>query len=368
MRILLLILTFVIMAQPALAKKVYEQDYFGETEIYKAKFEDTLIHLARNNELGFVELRAANPTLDPWIPGAGARILLPKQHLLPEASRKGLVINLSEMRIYYFKTPGEAPLTYPISIGREGLKTPTGKTSVVRKKDGPTWRPTDRMRKEDPELPASVPPGPDNPLGTHALYLGWPQYMVHGTNKPYGIGRRVSSGCIRMYPEHIKELFPKVPVGTPVTVVDQPVKAGWIEDKLYIEVSPTQEQAIKIEEDGVLKSYEITAADMKLITKKAGAYADKIDWVKVRKAVQGHQGYPVPILDINRSPSRHAQGEFEEMLDKADASDKDVKQIRENVQKAKEGNPSDKVASSSNDKKRSNEFRMDNFSRPSFND
>ena len=211
----------------------YDKDYFGETEIYKAAFEDTLIHLARNNGLGFVELRAANPTLDPWIPGAGARITLPKKHLLPDAPRKGLVINLSEMRIYYFKNPGEQPLTYPISIGREGLQTPKGTTSIVRKKEGPTWRPTARMREEDPELPASVPPGPDNPLGTHAMYLGWSQYLIHGTNKPFGIGRRVSSGCMRMYPEDIVKLFPMVPVGTKVTVVDQPVKVGWI-DEIFI--------------------------------------------------------------------------------------------------------------------------------------
>jgi len=294
-----LVMILVTLAGTNLAQaKTYDRDYFGENIIHKAAFEDTLIHLARNNGLGYVELRAANPTLDPWIPGAGKRIILPKQHLLPEAPRKGLVINLSEMRVFYFKEPGEEPLTYPISIGREGLQTPKGSTKIVRKKDGPTWRPTARMKKEDPDLPDVVPPGPDNPLGTHALYLGWPQYMLHGTNKPYGIGRRVSSGCMRMYPEDIKALFPLVPVGTPVTVVDQPVKAGWIDGKMYVEVSPTQEQSLKIEEDGVLKSYEITAEDMKLINKKAGVHADKIDWVAVRKAVQEHRGYPIPVLNI----------------------------------------------------------------------
>jgi len=275
----------------------YNQDYFGEQVIYKADFEDTLIHLARNNGLGFVELRAANPTLDPWIPGAGARIVLPKKHLLPEAPRKGLVMNLAEMRIYYFKDEGKAPQTYPISIGREGLQTPTGSTSIVRKKDGPTWRPTARMRKEDPELPASVPPGPENPLGTHALYLGWPQYLIHGTNKPYGIGRRVSSGCMRMYPEDIKALFPQVPVGTPVTVVDQPVKVGWIDGDLYVEISPNQDQAKSIEENGVLPTFEITNEDMKRISAKAGEAAKDIKWDLVRRAVQEHRGYPVKILN-----------------------------------------------------------------------
>ena len=338
MRFLLLALSFVFVALPvtAHAAKTYDKDYFGETKIHKAVFEDTLIHLARNNELGFVELRAANPTLDPWIPGAGKRITLPKQHLLPEAPRKGIVINLAEMRVFYFKDPGEEPLTFPISIGREGLKTPTGTTKIVRKKKEPTWRPTARMRKEDPELPAVVPPGPDNPLGTHALYFGWPQYAMHGTNKPYGIGRRVSSGCIRMYPEHIAEFYPMVPVGTRVTVVDQPVKVGWIEDKMYVEVSPTQDQSIKIEEDGVLKSYEITAEDMKRITLKAGEHADKIDWTKVRRAVQEHRGYPIAVLNKSYNPGRRAEGELEELLEQADASDKDVEKIQEVVEKAKQ--------------------------------
>jgi len=283
------------------AQAAYSKDYFGETVVYNADFEDTLIHLARNNGLGFVELRAANPKLDPWIPGENAKIILPKKHLLPDAPRKGLVINLAEMRVYYFKTPGEAPQTYPISIGREGLQTPTGSTKIVRKKDGPTWTPTARMRKEDPSLPQSVPPGPENPLGTHALYLGWPQYLIHGTNKPYGIGRRVSSGCMRMYPEDIKKLFPQVPVGTPVTVVDQPVKVGWIDDELYIEVSPTQDQAKAIEESGVLNSYEITKDDITLINKKAGDKKDMIDWEIVRNAVKNHSGFPVSVTGKGRS-------------------------------------------------------------------
>ncbi len=295
----------------------YAKDYFGETVVHKAAFEDTLIHMARENGLGFVELRAANPTLDPWIPGAGARIILPKKHLLPDAPRKGLVINLAEMRVYYFKEEGKEPQTYPISIGRDGLQTPIGTTKIVRKKEGPTWRPTARMRKEDPELPASVGPGPDNPLGSHALYLGWPQYLMHGTNKPYGIGRRVSSGCMRMYPEDIKALFPQVPVGTMVTVVDQPVKAGWVGDRFYIEVSPNQDQSLKIEEDGVVKSYEITAEDMKRISKKAGAHADKINWSLVRKTVQEHRGVPVSVLKegVTRNLASSDEVPEEEMVE-----------------------------------------------------
>jgi L,D-transpeptidase ErfK/SrfK len=319
MRFLLVLLAVVLPVLPAQAKGAYDKDYVGETEIYNAKYEDTLIHLARNNGLGFVELRAANPTLDPWIPGAGVKITIPTQHLLPDAPRKDIVINLAEMRVYYFKTPGEPPLTYPISIGREGLNTPTGKTSIVRKVEGPTWRPTDRMRKEDPTLPASVPPGPDNPMGTHAMYLGWPQYAMHGTNKPYGVGRRTSSGCIRMYPEDIIKLFPQVPIGTSVLVVDQPVKAGWVGNEFFVEVSPTQEQSLKIEEEGVLKSYEITAADMKYINHKAGPYADKIDWARVREAVQEHRGYPVSVLMIGAGSGQQAQKKLEKIIDKIDS-------------------------------------------------
>lgn len=302
----------------------YAKDYFGETVVHKAAFEDTLIHMARANGLGFVELRAANPTLDPWIPGAGARIILPKKHILPEAPRKGLVINLAEMRVYYFKEAGKEPQTYPISIGRDGLQTPTGSTKIVRKADGPTWRPTKRMRDEDPNLPASVGPGPENPLGAYALYLGWPQYLMHGTNKPYGIGRRVSSGCMRMYPEDIKTLFPQVPVGTPVTVVDQPVKVGWIDEQMYIEVSPNQDQSLKIEEDGVVKSYEITAEDMKRISKKAGEHADKINWTIVRKAVQEHRGVPVSVLRVNSHPRSASQEDLQELMQEANVEPEEI--------------------------------------------
>jgi L,D-transpeptidase ErfK/SrfK len=290
-------ISVVSLSSVANAVNKYNKDYFGETIIHNAVFEDTLIHLARKNGLGFVELRSANPTLDAWIPGAGAQIILPKQHLLPDAPRNGLVINLAEMRVYYFKDHNQPPQTYAISVGREGLETPTGSTKIVRKKDGPTWRPTKRMREEDPDLPMSVGPGPENPLGTHALYLGWPQYLMHGTNKPYGIGRRVSSGCMRMYPEDIVKLFPQVPVGTPVTVVDQPVKVGWIGESLYLEVSPSQDQSARIEEDAEVMPYHLTLEDMKRINDKAGAHKDKLNWSLIKDVVKRHSGVPVEIMN-----------------------------------------------------------------------
>lgn len=303
---------------------MYDKDYVGKTEIYRAKYEDTLVHLARKHGLGYVEMRAANPGLDPWIPGDGARVVLPKRSLLPDAPREGIVLNLAEMKLYLFEKAGKPPLVYSISPGREGLNTPVGSTTVTSKRANPTWTPTARMLKEDPTLKPFYPPGPDNPMGTHALYLGWPEMRIHGTNKPYAIGRRASSGCIRMYPEGVKDMFDRVPVGTKVTSVDQPVKVGWIDDKMYVEVSPTQEQSLRVETDGQTMSYEITADDMKRITRKAGAYADKIDWEAVRKAVREHRGYPIAILDSKGAKGVHVEDELEIQLNAAKAEDEAV--------------------------------------------
>ena len=310
---------------PLAAAQAYNKDYVGETIIHKAKYEDTLVHLAREHGLGFVEMRAANPKLDPWIPGEGARVVIPTQSLLPDAPRSGIVLNLAEMKLYLFEKPGQAPIVYAISPGREGLNTPIGTTTINAKKVGPTWRPTARMLKEDPTLKEFYPPGPENPLGTHALYLGWPEMRIHGTNKPYAIGRRASSGCIRMYPESIRDIYNRVPVGTKVTSVDQPVKVGWIKDKMYIEVSPTQEQSLRVEELGEFKSYEITSEDMKRITKKAGPYADLIDWEAVRKVVREHRGYPIAILDRAGVKGAHVLDETAVELEAEVAADLSAK-------------------------------------------
>lgn len=330
----LLATAMIALSMPANAAAVYDKDYVGEMEMYRAKYEDTLVHLARKHGLGFVEMRAANPKLDPWIPGEGARVVLPTQSLLPDAPREGIVINLPEMKLYLFEKPGQAPIVYSISPGREGLNTPVGTTTVQGKKVGPTWTPTARMIKEDPTLKPFYPPGPDNPLGTHALYLGWPEMRIHGTNKPYAIGRRASSGCIRMYPEAIKDIYNRVPVGTKITSVDQPVKVGWIQNKMYVEVSPTQEQSLRVEEMGDFKSYEITATDMKRITSKAGPYADRIDWEAVRKAVREHRGYPVPVLDRGGAKGQHVVDEMEQKLQSVEAEDKALMDKNRAAQKA----------------------------------
>ena len=267
----------------------------GEMGLVTAKYEDTLVHMARANNIGFIEIRAANPHLDPWIPGEGEKVILPTMHLLPDAPHQGIVINLAEMRLYYYQDPDQAPITLPIGIGRDGLGTPKGKTKVTRKKEGPTWRPTARMREEDPKLPAVVEPGPENPLGDYALYLGWPTYAIHGTNKPYGIGRRVSSGCIRMYPEGIEKLYSRVPVGTKVNVIDQAIKTAWVDDKLYLEAHTSQEDAMTMEKDGKLPDYEVSELDIENIMAVAGPTVEDVDWDAIHEALRKREGYPIVI-------------------------------------------------------------------------
>ncbi len=278
------------------AAHAYDKPYIGEDKNYSAKYVDTFVHLARDYNLGFVEIRAANPGIDPWIPGEGTKLVLPLRHLLPEGPREGIIINIAEMRLYYFEKEDEAPISVPIGVGREGLDTPLGTTTVVRKTEGPHWYPTQRMRDEDPELPAVVKPGPENPLGTHAIYLGWPTYAIHGTNRPFGIGRRISSGCIRLYPEDIKQIFAKVPVGTKVTVVDQPVKTAWIDDKLYIEAHPDRDQAIEIEDLGTITSARLRKEDIQIILEAAGEHAAKLDWDEVYKILRERKGYGINVL------------------------------------------------------------------------
>jgi L,D-transpeptidase ErfK/SrfK len=327
---LLTVITFC-SALPAAAG--YDKNYIGETIEYRAKYEDTFVHVARDHGLGFVEMRAANPGIDPWLPGAGTKLILPKRHILPDAPRKGVVINLPEMRFYSFLKPGIIE-SFPIAVGREGLDTPLGTTTVVRKVEGPIWRPTPRMLKEKPELEPVVMPGPDNPMGTHALYLGWPQYAIHGTDKPFGIGRRASSGCIRMYPEDIIQVYEMVPVGTQVTVVNQPIRLAWIDDRLYLEADPEIEQAISMEEMGHVESPKLTEADMMRILKAAGEWRDKLRWPAIRTAVRERRGYPVEIARRSGARAEEPKKSDEHIASVKPVSKKQAK--AEAKQKAKE--------------------------------
>jgi L,D-transpeptidase ErfK/SrfK len=269
-------------------------DLVGSLTTYEVGDEETLLDVARRHDLGFVELVAANPGVDPWMPGKGRRINLPSAHILPDAPRQGIVINLAELRLYYFPEPGAPVRTYPIGVGRIGMTTPLGHTKITRKQANPVWFPTAETRADDPELPERVPSGPDNPLGFHALYLGWPTFVVHGTNKPWGIGRRVSRGCIRLYPEDIERLFDEVGVGTHVTVVDQSVKAGWRAGELYLEVHPAHEEADQVEDGVAVEPLPIPGLS-EVILKQAGGQSTRLDWTRIREVEAQRRGIPVRV-------------------------------------------------------------------------
>lgn len=212
---------------------------YGNTRSVQANEDDTLLDIAREFDLGFNQIVAANPQIDPWVPAKGSLVLLPSALVLPqERIPSGIVVNLAEMRLYYFFSNGghDYFLTAPIGIGAEGYLTKLGTYSVKSKTANPTWVVPESIRKEEPDLPAEVPPGPDNPLGDYAFRLSQMQYAIHGTNKPWGIGRRVSHGCIRMYPEDVGALYPIIPVGTTVQVIYEPIKFGWGEGKFWVQV------------------------------------------------------------------------------------------------------------------------------------
>ncbi len=271
-------------------------DLIGATRTHLAIDADTLLDVARSNGLGYVEIVAANPGVDPWLPGEGTRVVLPTGHVLPDASREGIVINLGEQRLYYFPEGGGTPLTFPIGVGQEGWGTPLGRTEVVRKKANPRWYPTESIREENPDLPKVVEAGPDNPLGAYAIYLGWPTYLVHGTNKPWAVGRRVSHGCIRLYPENIEQLFRLVEAGTPVEVIDQPIKVGWSGGDLFVEAHPNRFQADELERTGKLgKHYESLADTLYRIRKTAGDASPRLDWRLIRETLAERTGLPMRV-------------------------------------------------------------------------
>jgi L,D-transpeptidase ErfK/SrfK len=274
------------------------RDVIGRLRYTTVQGEETLLDIARAYDLGYDELLAANPGVDPWTPPVGQRVLLPTAHVLPDAPREGLVINLAARRLYYFLPAQEGGprqvVTHPLGIGREGWSTPLGRTKVAAKQAAPPWVVPPSIQREhaakgDP-LPAVVPAGPDNPLGSHALRLGWSSILIHGTNKPSGIGLRVSHGCMQLYPEDIAPLFEAVPVGTPVTVVDQPYLVGRGDGGLLLEaheatkpLSPARrEQALTRAIEAAIARHNLQDSaliDLELAHAQAGQ----------------HRGYPLPI-------------------------------------------------------------------------
>jgi L,D-transpeptidase ErfK/SrfK len=272
------------------------QKAVGELRRYVIRQGDVFPDIARHFDVGYTELVAANPGIDPWSPGVGREIVVPSLHILPDAPRQGLVINLAQWRLFYFSPGGDRVGTYPLGLGVIGRTTPLGATRIVSKEANPTWYPPPSIRAERPELPAMVPPGPTNPLGAYALRLGWPSYGIHGTNKPDAVGRNVSHGCIRLYPEDIQWLFDAVAVGTPVRTVDQPATAGWQGDRLYVQVYPSKAQTEEIDVGHPVPADPAQGVDA-LVNAAAGQYAELVDWGVVRRAARERTGMSVLVAD-----------------------------------------------------------------------
>lgn len=268
----------------------------GELQVLETRESDTLSDIARAHRVGYDQIVLANPTVDPWLPGEGTRVVVPTLHVLPDTPREGLVLNLPEMRIYYYppkkRAQPPAVMTFPVSIGRLDWSTPLGLTRVAARVTNPEWRPPPSIKAEHSEngeeLPDVFPPGPDNPLGEYALRLAREGYLIHGTNRPYGIGMRVTHGCVRLYPEDIALLFREVPVGTPVRIVNQPNKVGWRDGALYLESHPP------LEENRARDGNRLTPAVQAVIAATRTRPA-RINWDDVVRVATETQGVPVAI-------------------------------------------------------------------------
>jgi L,D-transpeptidase ErfK/SrfK len=268
-------------------------DVVGAVSTITARHEDTLVDIARRHGLGYEDIVRANPHLNPWLPGEGAEVVLPTQFVLPPGPRQGVVLNLAEYRLYYYPEPkkGEPAyvMTYPISIGRMDWETPLGLTQVTSKVVDPSWYPPQSVRDEhaaagDP-LPRIVPAGPQNPLGRFAMALGMPGYLIHSTNRPAGVGMRVSHGCIRMFPEDIEFLFGLVGVKTQVRIINEPLKFGWSGDALMMEAHPRLEASDRDPLTSVTELY-IGAT---------GERAGKLDWHLAEEIVGRADGIPISV-------------------------------------------------------------------------
>lgn len=273
-------------------------DLVGVPSWVHTRHADTLMDVARDYSVGYTELKRANPDVDTWIPGDGTRVLLPTRYVLPPGPREGIVINLPEYRLYYFPEPKQGEraqvVTYPISIGKMDWNTPIGRHRIISKAKNPSWYPPESIREDHAKrgsiLPRVVPPGPDNPLGAYAMRLNLTSYLIHGTNNPDGVGMRVTSGCIRMFPEHIERIFPTVDVGTTVHIISEPIKVGWAADTLYVEVHPPLEE----ESESQLRM-RFTA----LLREAAQLRGLEIDWPRADAIFAAASGVPVEV------PVRH---------------------------------------------------------------
>lgn len=264
------------------ARDVYPDGFVGAVHHYMVRDRESLIEIARRFDLGFNEIVDANPDVDPFLPKPGAMVTIPAAWIPPASSgRPSLVVNLAELRLFLF--PGDVNagiMSFPIGIGEEGNETPLGTYLIIEKSVNPAWRVPASIRRQRRDLPDVVPPGPGNPLGSHALRLSSNGILIHSTNRPWGIGRRSSHGCLRLYPEDMKLLFHRVTRGMRVTIVDQPVKIGVRGAMVYVEIHRGPKQ--------------VGAGDV-LHLLAARGLLQKIDLGKVIRAVDEKKGYPVEV-------------------------------------------------------------------------
>ena len=268
----------------------------GEVIRVKADQSETLLDIARRNGFGDQDMKLVNPNINIWLPNHGEEITLPAQFILPVAPMEGIVLNVPEMRLYYYppkmKNKPQEVITYPLGIGREGWNTPYMKTEIIEKKVKPNWYPPESIRKEHNEagdfLPKIVKAGADNPLGAFAMRLGNPNYLIHGTNKPYGIGMRVSHGCIRLYPEDIEALFSEVTLKTPVNIINQPYKIGLKNNIIYIEAHPFLDEDIEKYENNL-------TSVVALIIDVSKDQDYELDWTAAFDAINKPTGLPIAV-------------------------------------------------------------------------
>ena len=260
--------------------------------------DQTLLDVARRYNLGQTEIVTINPKLDRWLVKKGTAVRLPNRRILPNTPHNGITLNIAEYRMYYY--PADVPGTvrsYAHGVGRQDWQTPLGKTSIARKVKDPSWHPPESIRREhaangDP-LPEIVPPGPNNPLGAYALHLNLPgEYRIHGTDvdKIFGIGMQITHGCVRMYPEDIEALYKSVPIGTPVYIVKQPIKVGWLNNMLYVEAHPDLEG----EEKTADQRY---SSALTLIQKANNDELPEFDQVALNQVLKDLDGTPVAIYE-----------------------------------------------------------------------
>lgn len=264
----------------------------GHIQYHKVQEGQTLAQIANQYDVGFLALMAANKGVDPFLPQSGLVITIPSQVILPEVDYQGIVINLAELRLYYFPPDTNQVHIFPVGIGRIGRDTPEMTTQISQMRRNPTWTPPQSIRNEyrqrGIELPAVVPAGPDNPMGDYAMRLayGSGEYLIHGTNKDFGIGMRVSAGCIRMDPKDIEWLFHQVGRGVKVRIIDEPIKMSLEPDRsVYLEVHEPLTRS-----DGSKKSLDLP---MELTWWLSAS--NRSD-VRARAAITAQNGFPVQVV------------------------------------------------------------------------